>query len=54
MAEARVVQPSGTRPNRVTVGLDFGATAANEAIQPLQAKLVADIGMGHLSRLKVA
>lgn len=49
-----VSQANGTRPNRVTVGLDFGAIAANEAIQPLQAKLVGDIGMAHLAQLKVA
>ncbi len=49
-----VNQQNGARPDRITVGLDFGAAAANEAIKPLQAKLVADIGMAHLSRLKTA
>jgi NADP-dependent 3-hydroxy acid dehydrogenase YdfG len=47
-----IAQPNGQRPNRVVVGLDFGAIAANEAIQPLQAKLVSDIGMNHLTVLK--
>ncbi len=49
-----VAQPAGQRSNRVVVGLDFGAIAANSAIQPLQAKLVADIGMSHLNELKIA
>ncbi len=49
-----IAQPAGQRPNRVVVGLDFGAIAANAAIQPLQAKLVADIGMSHLDALKTA
>jgi NADP-dependent 3-hydroxy acid dehydrogenase YdfG len=47
-----VAQSRGARPNRVIVGLDFGANAANQAIAPLQAKLVADIGMAHLAHLK--
>ncbi|MGF6505825.1 SDR family oxidoreductase [Paraburkholderia sp. 32] len=47
-----VAQPNGQRPNRVVVGLDFGAIAVNTAIQPLQAKLVTDIGMQHLDALK--
>jgi NAD(P)-dependent dehydrogenase (short-subunit alcohol dehydrogenase family) len=49
-----IAQPSGQRPNRVTVGLDFGANAANAAIEPIQSKLVADIGMEHLNALKSA
>ncbi|MEI6002299.1 SDR family oxidoreductase [Paraburkholderia bengalensis] len=48
-----IAQPSGQRSNRVVVGLDFGAIAANTAIAPIQAKLVADIGMEHLNTLKV-
>ncbi|MEI6002284.1 SDR family oxidoreductase [Paraburkholderia bengalensis] len=47
-----IAQPSGQRSNRVVVGLDFGAIAANTAIAPIQAKLVADIGMEHLNTLK--
>ncbi|RFU49199.1 SDR family oxidoreductase [Paraburkholderia sp. DHOC27] len=49
-----VAKPAGQRPNRVTVGLDFGAIAANTAIEPIQAKLVGDIGMAHLNALKTA
>ena len=49
-----VAQPSGQRPNRVIVGLDFGADAANAAIQPIQSQLVAAIGMTHLDALKTA
>ncbi|MEI5997902.1 SDR family oxidoreductase [Paraburkholderia bengalensis] len=47
-----IAKPNGQRPNRVIVGLDFGAAAVNTAIQPIQAKLVADIGMDHLNTLK--
>lgn len=47
-----IATPSGKRPNRLPVGLDFGAVAANAAIEPIQAKLVTDIGMQHLNALK--
>jgi NAD(P)-dependent dehydrogenase (short-subunit alcohol dehydrogenase family) len=47
-----IAQPAGERPRRVTVGLDFGATDANTAIEPIQANLVAAIGMKHLETLK--
>ncbi|BAO94169.1 SDR family oxidoreductase [Caballeronia insecticola] len=51
---ALIEKPAGQRPNRAIVGLDFGADAANTAIQPIQAKLVADIGMNQLTVLKTS
>ncbi|WP_345816744.1 SDR family oxidoreductase (plasmid) [Paraburkholderia sp. PREW-6R] len=45
-------KPSGQRAARVVVGLDFGATAANIAIAPIQAQLVAAIGMSQLDKAK--
>lgn len=45
-------KPSGQRAARVVVGLDFGATAANTAIAPIQAQLVAAIGMSRLDQVK--
>lgn len=49
-----VDQAEGGRPDRVVVGLDFGAIAANKAIKPLQAGLVGAIGMAHLDQLRTA
>lgn len=51
---ALVEKPVGQRPERVVVGLDFGAVAANNAIAPIQANLVAAIGMSQLEMLKIA
>lgn len=48
-----IATPAGQRPNRVVVGLDFGAIAANTAIEPIQTRLVTDIGMANLATLKV-
>lgn len=47
-----IAQADGHRPNRVVVGLDFGARAVNAAVQPVQEQLVTDIGMQHLTTLK--
>lgn len=44
--------PAGKRSSRVIVGLPFGADAANTAIEPIQAQLIANIGFGHLTALK--
>jgi len=46
--------PSGQRPNRVVVGLPFGADSANTSIKPIQDQLVTNIGMSHLNALKTA
>jgi len=51
---ALIEKPVGQRPERVVVGLDFGAVAANNAIAPIQANLVAAIGMSQLDTLKIA
>jgi NAD(P)-dependent dehydrogenase (short-subunit alcohol dehydrogenase family) len=52
---AKLVEtPHGERPDRVIVGLAFGADAANAAIQPLQAQVISGVGMDQLAKLKVA
>lgn len=53
-AIARLVDtPAGERPERVVVGLAFGADAANAAIQPIQGQVLSGIGFDHLAKLKV-
>jgi len=53
-AIARLVDTQGgERPDRVVVGLAFGAEAANAAIQPIQAQVLSGIGLDHLAKLKV-
>jgi NAD(P)-dependent dehydrogenase (short-subunit alcohol dehydrogenase family) len=52
---AQLVRTSrGKRPERVVVGLAFGADAANSAIQPIQEQVIAGIGLDQLKKLKVA
>jgi NADP-dependent 3-hydroxy acid dehydrogenase YdfG len=46
--------PRGKRPERVVVGLAFGADAANSAILPIQEQVIAGVGLDHLKKLKVA
>jgi NAD(P)-dependent dehydrogenase (short-subunit alcohol dehydrogenase family) len=46
--------PRGKRPERVVVGLAFGADAANSAIHPIQEQVIAGVGLDHLKKLKVA
>jgi NAD(P)-dependent dehydrogenase (short-subunit alcohol dehydrogenase family) len=46
--------PAGQRPDRVIVGLAFGADAVNSAIRPLQGQVVSGVGLEHLTKLKVA
>lgn len=43
-----VAQAKGTRPDRVVLGLSFGADQANEAIEPIQKQLVEGLGLGSL------
>jgi NAD(P)-dependent dehydrogenase (short-subunit alcohol dehydrogenase family) len=45
--------PAGERPNRVVVGLAFGADEANAVIQPLQGQVVSGVGLDRLLTLKV-
>ena len=46
--------PPGRRPERVVVGLAFGADAANAALHPIQGQVIAGIGMDQLARLRAA
>ncbi len=46
--------PRGKRPERVVVGLAFGADAANSVIHPIQEQVIAGVGLDHLKKLKVA
>jgi NAD(P)-dependent dehydrogenase (short-subunit alcohol dehydrogenase family) len=46
--------PRGKRPERVVVGLTFGADAANSAIHPIQEQAIAGVGLDYLKALKVA
>lgn len=53
-ALARLIDtPAGDRPERVVVGLAFGADAANAAIQPIHGQVISGVGLEHLSKLKV-
>jgi NAD(P)-dependent dehydrogenase (short-subunit alcohol dehydrogenase family) len=49
-----VATPRGQRPERVVVGLAFGADAANSAIQPLQGQVINGVGLDQLAKLKIA
>lgn len=54
-AIAKLVEtPDGNRPDRVVIGLAFGADAANSAIEPIQGQVIAGVGFDHLAKLKVA
>ncbi|WP_299681570.1 hypothetical protein [uncultured Roseobacter sp.] len=37
---SRLIEMSGARPIRVQVGHDMGVSAVNEAVAPIQAKLI--------------
>jgi len=47
-----IATPAGKRPDRVVVGLPFGSDAVNEAVAPIQRKLIDDLGLGYLAELK--
>jgi NAD(P)-dependent dehydrogenase (short-subunit alcohol dehydrogenase family) len=54
-AVAKLVEtPNGGRPERVVIGLAFGADAANSAIQPIQGQVISGVGLDLLTKLKVA
>jgi NAD(P)-dependent dehydrogenase (short-subunit alcohol dehydrogenase family) len=54
-AIAKLIEtPDGNRPERIVVGLAFGADAANSAIQPIQGQVISGVGLKHLTRLKIA
>jgi len=44
-----VAAPKGDRPARVLVGRAFGADAVNEAVAPVQQKVIEALGLGLLS-----
>jgi len=48
-----VATPAGQRPARVVVGNPFGASDVNAVVEPIQVKLISDIGMDSLATLKV-
>ena len=41
--EELMSMPAGTRPLRNVAGLDFGARAVNDAVEPLRKQLLADV-----------
>lgn len=47
-----IATPKGKRPGRVVVGQPFGADAVNEAVAPLQQKVVEGLGLGSLTTIK--
>ena len=49
-----VNQPHGSRPARTVVGESFGADAINAQTAPIQAQLIAGLGLGQLAEAKAA
>ncbi|PXA86944.1 oxidoreductase [Nostoc sp. 3335mG] len=55
LAIQRLIEtPPGGRPDRVVVGLAFGADAADEALRPLQAQMIAGFDFQQLETLRIA
>jgi len=52
--EKIVSTPAGSRPDRVVVGLPFGSDAVNNAVAPIQRGVIENLGLGDLTKLKVA
>lgn len=48
-----VAIPAGKRPDRIVVGIPFGSDAVNEAVAPIQGKLIDDLGLGSLATLNI-
>lgn len=48
-----IATPAGKRPNRVVVGIPFGSDAVNEAVGPIQHKVIEGLGLGYLGDLKI-
>ena len=46
-----ISQPKGSRPARTVVGAPFGADAVNQQTEPVQAKAVEGLGLGHLAKI---
>jgi NAD(P)-dependent dehydrogenase (short-subunit alcohol dehydrogenase family) len=49
-----VAMPSGSRPDRVVVGLPFGSDAVNTAVAPIQRGVIESLGLGDLTKLKIS
>ena len=49
-----IATPAGQRPDRIVVGLPFGADAVNVAVDPIQSGLMENLGLASLTRLKVS
>jgi NADP-dependent 3-hydroxy acid dehydrogenase YdfG len=49
-----VATPTGSRPDRVVVGLPFGADAVNSAVAPIQHGVIESLGLGDLAKLKIS
>ena len=52
--EKIVATPAGSRPDRVVVGLPFGADAVNTAVAPIQRGVIESLGLGDLAKLKIS
>jgi hypothetical protein len=46
-----VAQPKGGRPARTVVGAPFGSDTVNQQTAPVQAKVVKELGLGHLAKV---
>ena len=44
-------QSKGSRAARTVVGAAFGSDKANEAVAPVQAKVVEALGLSHLEKI---
>lgn len=49
-----IATPAGQCPDRIVVGLPFGADAVNAAVDPIQSGLMENLGLASLTRLKVS
>jgi len=48
-----IATPAGKRPDRVVVGLPFGSDAINEAVAPIQHKVIEGLDLGYLENVKI-
>ena len=48
-----IATPAGKRPERVIVGNPFGSDAVNEAVAPIQHKVMDGLGLGDLENLRI-
>ena len=45
--------PAGQRPLRTTVGMDFGVSDLNAAVETIRLAGLEGLGFGHLDKLKI-